>query len=462
MASLISNLLIIALMTLVPTVVMATEDGSNISYQMFDRHETISRELSGMNWGMVYGFLIDDTNNAEEFITKVPQHVSKESSRILRNLPFAANGYSFSSKDLEEFYSQFAWYKPNNKISSYLKELTEDGRLFFEFYKNESKKKSYRLVQKAGPSESVYGKNIAVAYPYVFLASMNHISVLDVSDPSAPNEISKIDLKDSNIVADKKHLYAINKEGVSVYNLENPKPPVQVGFLKNHFRSYSDLVLKDSHLFVASRGMYIIDVREPSSPEIASLYELQSPAPKTEKGYDFMPYMSDSIYIHENKAYINANGAIAGEWDVGNVPVYEVVDIENVKKPVYLDSILDDWGAGKTIYVKYGFALRGNNVLFMGENSKPTHWGKTDIPLNIVLPKNSGEIKVVFNKDEVFCYDVSRPFSPYEVGRIRVGEIYKSWQYYENYGAEIVGNMVYMLANRRLYIFEMVELNDID
>lgn len=39
--------------------------------------------------------------------------------RILRNTVFASYGYSFSSKDLQDYFAKYSWYKPNQDFSEF-------------------------------------------------------------------------------------------------------------------------------------------------------------------------------------------------------------------------------------------------------------------------------------------------------------------------------------------------------
>ncbi len=45
------------------------------------------------------------------------QHLSKTDLRYLRNLIYAKHGYRFKSKDLQNIYENFSWYKPNESFS---------------------------------------------------------------------------------------------------------------------------------------------------------------------------------------------------------------------------------------------------------------------------------------------------------------------------------------------------------
>lgn len=61
--------------------------------------------------------------------------VSKKILRILRNLIFARNGYIFKSKDLDNYFKSFSWYKPNRNFNeNNLRKDEKDFISLMQFY----------------------------------------------------------------------------------------------------------------------------------------------------------------------------------------------------------------------------------------------------------------------------------------------------------------------------------------
>ena len=60
---------------------------------------------------------------SEELLSSLKEMNSNE-LRLIRNLQFALHGYNFKSKNLQDFFSQFEWYKP--RVSNEGIELTKE------------------------------------------------------------------------------------------------------------------------------------------------------------------------------------------------------------------------------------------------------------------------------------------------------------------------------------------------
>jgi hypothetical protein len=57
---------------------------------------------------------------------------SKETLKILRNTIYAQHGYSFYSKDLKDYFSQFEWYIPDPNLTMEQIKLTEKEKKFID------------------------------------------------------------------------------------------------------------------------------------------------------------------------------------------------------------------------------------------------------------------------------------------------------------------------------------------
>ena len=60
---------------------------------------------------------------------------SSEQRRILKNLPFAYQGYIFKDKALQDFFESCAWYLPNPDYKGDMEGFTEEEKKWVEFWK---------------------------------------------------------------------------------------------------------------------------------------------------------------------------------------------------------------------------------------------------------------------------------------------------------------------------------------
>jgi len=61
------------------------------------------------------------------------RNLSAQGKRIVRNALFALYGYSFKSKELDDYFRKFFWYKPNPDITNDINILDENQKRLLEF-----------------------------------------------------------------------------------------------------------------------------------------------------------------------------------------------------------------------------------------------------------------------------------------------------------------------------------------
>ena len=75
--------------------------------------------------------LPDERTKEETYYTRF----SPEQRRILKNLPFAYQGYIFKDKALQDFFESCAWYLPNPDYKGDMEGFTEEEKKWVEFWK---------------------------------------------------------------------------------------------------------------------------------------------------------------------------------------------------------------------------------------------------------------------------------------------------------------------------------------
>lgn len=204
-----------------------------------------------------------------------------------------------------------------------------------------------------------------------------YLYLIDVSNPSAPSLIKKIDLEETyakRIEKIKNYLYTISVSyhagsWLQIYDISSPTEPVFVG--GHGFRSalYDINIVDDYGYFSTKDGLYIVDITNPAIP--------------IDTGFISVGDSAFASYIKDKYAYV-----AIGDSGIA------IVDISNLQMPV-LNSTLNIYGRAikitgkdKLIYV-----AAGNGGLRVFDISSPTY------PREIAHYNSSGYVVDVTSKD---------------------------------------------------------------
>lgn len=98
----------------------------NIEFGIICENSFITRptDFVELEAGKVFGICGLSLDSEEKY--------SKETIKLLRNTVYAQYGYSFSSKDLKDYFSQFEWYIPDPNLTMEQIKLTEKEKKFID------------------------------------------------------------------------------------------------------------------------------------------------------------------------------------------------------------------------------------------------------------------------------------------------------------------------------------------
>jgi hypothetical protein len=133
------------------------------------------------------------------------------------------------------------------------------------------------------------------------LGGSSLLDIINVSDPSSPEEISVLPGEFWNLFI-KDTLAYVTDDGLHILDISDPSLPVEAGFY--NFTSWgADIWVKDDFAYVANcdSGLRIIDVSDPSSPGEVGFYS------RGATGCACAVYVQDSLiylYYHSDGLYI--------------------------------------------------------------------------------------------------------------------------------------------------------------
>ena len=122
----------------------------------------------------------------------------------------------------------------------------------------------------------------------LYIAEESELSVVDISTPSNPVELSSeyAGWNIETIFHYQDYLYLGSATGMYIYDLENPQSPQQVSFLQ-HVLGCDPVVVKDNYAYVTIRGgnncgqnfnqLDVVDVSDKNNPRIVNSYEMNNP-----------------------------------------------------------------------------------------------------------------------------------------------------------------------------------------
>ena len=93
-------------------------------------------------------------------------------------------------------------------------------------------------------------------------------SIIDVSDPSNPIEVSSDNPDWSySIFSDRNYLYVGTESGLYIYDISDPSNPVEIGSIYN-FAVTGIFVLKNyAYLVDWSNSLRILNISDPTNPQ---------------------------------------------------------------------------------------------------------------------------------------------------------------------------------------------------
>jgi len=313
---------------------------------------------------------------------------------------------------------------------------------------------------------------IVIAENYAFVLSRYSLKVVDISIPSSPNEVGNVDISGyvRNIAVQYPYLYvADTSQGLTIFDVSTPANPTQVGFYEPEpFDNVYDVAIWQNYAFIINTNYYgtgrieelvIIDVSNPFTPALTGSCQLgadlssvriyasdtgyayisqhsyseqtsklkiidiaTNPSQPVEVGnYTELDISFSDLVVSGNYAYIFASRFLTryflkvfdisnpetpfsiGEWNLANL--YYSLDIDISGSTIGISHMGDGFGL---------YDVSDPNNLF--------HLGSYDTPSSVISLGNSSIVVsgdyayIASSYDGLRIMDVSIPSDPIEVG----------------------------------------------
>lgn len=236
-------------------------------------------------------------------------------------------------------------------------------------------------VDDGGSTGFVDGRGIYVHGKYAYVASLNGVEVVDISDPTNPTLTGRISDdatttlragRDIFVSGQYAYVASFTEDGISVLDISDPTNPTQIGSIIDDGTTVLDgasgIYVSGKYAYVSSafdKGVEVLDISDPSNPtHVGSI---------TDDGTTSLDFASD-IYVAGTYAYV-----------ISTFEGLEILDISDPTNPTHVGAITDDgttllsgptaiYVSGKYAYVTSDFE-KGVEILDVSDPSNPIHVG---------------------------------------------------------------------------------------
>lgn len=276
------------------------------------------------------------------------------------------------------------------------------------------------------------GLHVAGGYAYV-AHSNDGLRIVDVSDPSKPREVGFCVIstppREAGTISTPAYgvdvvggyaYVAAGLGGLRVIDVSDPSNPQEVGFCT--FLASQGLAegihVAGNHAYVAGRsGLFVVDVSDPTKPRQVGFFDTVG--------------VALGVYVAGEYAYVAAES--------GGL---RIIDVSNVTKPKEVGFCKIPGGTARGVYTSGGYAYvaagsRGLRVIQVSTPSRPRQVGAWDMP--------DGEVRGVYISGKyayvigttagLSVIDIRDPLKPYKAGDYASGNVD---------GIYIVGDYAYL------------------
>ena len=217
---------------------------------------------------------------------------------------------------------------------------------------------------------------VAVNGNYAYVLTYNILYVINITNPSTPQKVSKLELNYYiyGMAAQGNYVYlAAGAKGIGIISVVDPENPSQTGFYDEGIDYNSPVIgidVSGNYAFTANweGGMMIINIANPFSPSLViSLTD--------EDTYGIM-VNGDYIYAHSR--------SFLGSWELGWGYGIHIIDISDINNPKYIKFYQLTPNISKVVY--------SNDLIYVANSSAGLH-----------------------------VIDVTHPYTPEEVGEYVTG-----------------------------------------
>jgi hypothetical protein len=242
-----------------------------------------------------------------------------------------------------------------------------------------------------------YANDVAVEGSHAFVTGTFGLAIFDVADPTLPTLIASLALSgigDEVAVSDNRVYATVSKGGLQVVEVSDPSHPIILGS-SVPFDPATDIGVAGSVVYASGANLNIVDVSQPSSPDLLSSY----------------PLSGDGIAVAGHHAFV----AGVNLW---------AVDVANPAEPVVAGSAPGGYGVAVAAEYAYVNALwfEGIGILRIidvANPSSPAAIGALDTPglaRDVVI---DDEIAWIADSDAgLLAVDIAKPSHPQIIGRV--------------------------------------------
>ncbi|RKY60063.1 MAG: hypothetical protein DRP95_04530, partial [Candidatus Latescibacterota bacterium] len=322
------------------------------------------------------------------------------------------------------------------------------------------------------------GRSVTVLGNYAYVAAERYgLRVIDVSVLSSLKEVSSYDTKGfmRGVAVYRDYAYMAADDGLYIIDISDPSSPKEVGSYDENDIVMSDVAVSKGYAYITTvgRGLKVVDVSRPLSPkEVGSYGEGNMWSIEVSDRYAYVA-SGDEFHIIDISDPTSPRGI--GSYKIGNevrdIAVSDnytyvladsglyVIDISDptFPKEVSFYERMEDWGSKVAVAGDYVYVNETYSGLLIIDVSVPSSPSKADLySTDGALGMTvSGGYAYVAGWNDFYVVDISDPTSPKEVG---------SYKRMEDWGGDVavVGDYVYIAdSGAGLYILRFTGMVDI-
>ncbi len=222
----------------------------------------------------------------------------------MRNYAYVLTAYSLITIDLSDVQNpQLTGAEP----ISLPEDIAENGQNLF-VTQPDSGLVVFNLTDPAHPARvaflqeppNVAYSRIAVSESVAAIAAFGRgLRIIDISSPTSPQEVSTVPGAASGIALRNALAYTALDSGLAVISLANPRAPSIIGqVVIPGSRSFVDMALSSSFVYMALSLIYAVDIHDPQHPTIAGIVNKAGQGTAASGPY---VYYADEFGIHRLK-----------------------------------------------------------------------------------------------------------------------------------------------------------------
>ncbi len=279
-------------------------------------------------------------------------------------------------------------------------------------------------ISSAGTEDSPYSIFVSGRYAYTANYTSSTISVIDISNPSAPIQIATTSVGTSpvSIFVSGRYAYTANytSNTISVVDISNPKAPIQV--------ATTSVGIHPRTIYVSGRYAYVAN-SDSGNVSVVDISNPKAPIQITTAALGVNPY---SIYISGRYAYTVS-------YNTSTPSIISVIDISNPSLPVQVATTSVNAGAD-SIFVSGRYAYTANydsgtmSVVDISNPSLPVQIATTSVdpgPNSVFVSGRYAYLAT--DSDTLVVVDISNPLAPAQIISTSVGfspnSVYVSGRY---------------------------------